>query len=171
MKRIVFLLIILSFLTSCITQKRYAKICSTCPVLIKQIDTIKEKDSIVVRDTSIKIEQDSSLLSLYLECVNGKVEIKKSEAIQGKRTRQSYNITPTGKLSVPCIVDSAKISFAWNESHKTVEKVSNKEFQRPVPLEMTKMQKFYLTFGKWAFWLIIAGVGIFLILEIRRFVT
>lgn len=153
------------------TQKRYTKICSTCPVLIKQIDTIKEKDSVVVRDTTIKIEQDSSFLSLYLECVNGKVEVKKSESIQGKKTKQSYNLSSTGVLSIPCKIDSQQIAISWNETHKTIEKVSVKEFQRPVPLEMTKIQKFYLTFGKWLFWLIIAGVGIFIILEVRRFIT
>lgn len=165
--QILILLVGLVFLTSCMTQKRYTKICNTCPVVVKRTDTFIQKDSTIVRDTFIKTEQDSATMALYLECINGKVVVKNSEIQQGHKTKQSYSLI-NNKLTADCKVDSGSVAFAWLENHKEHWKKEVIETQRPVPIELTKWQKFYLNIGKWGFWLGLTALGTFVFLEVRR---
>jgi hypothetical protein len=95
-------LIALVLLASCVTEKRRAKICATCPVH----DTVTIKETIsIVRDTFV-VPEDSAFYYALLKCRDGKVIIDEILAqINGNRSRATVTID-NNRLKVRCDVDS-----------------------------------------------------------------
>ena len=96
------MLIALMLLSSCITEKRRAKICATCPVH----DTVTIKETVsIVRDTFV-VPEDSAFYYAILKCRDGKVMIDEILAqINGNRTKATVTID-NNRLKVRCDVDS-----------------------------------------------------------------
>lgn len=161
--KVLFVLLFIFSFVSCITEKKRAKICSTCPTTSFVRDSIIEKERIVRRDSLIKTPADSSFYKLWLACdKNGKIIVNKEVNRQGARSRSSYELKDN-VLNSKCVVDSAAVALQWNETHKTVVSTNNTQsVQRvEVPVKLKWHQKLFLVAGKFFLGFIIIGLGIF----------
>jgi hypothetical protein len=106
---------LLAVLSGCATERMRARICNSCPT-----QTVTEqKDSLVLRDTTIYIPADSSFYYAWLMCKDGKVEIDKVLAeINGRVVRKPTVKIKDNKLTVICPVDSHAVAIQWYERHR-----------------------------------------------------
>ena len=130
MKYILFSVLLFS---ACVTERKRAKICETCPEKeIKEVETTETTRDSISLDT-ISEPADSAFYWLYLQCKDGsKPEIKEEAKKDGKRTKTSktYN-EKTGKLVFKCNSDSLQ---------KEIE-IKNKIIERLKRESLTKTHK------------------------------
>ena len=112
----------------CVTERKRQKICNTCP---SKINTIT-KDSIVYRDSTIRIPGETITDTLRIECdENNKPVLKDRQGntlnkrkVKGEKGNMTTTLLDSGIIANTCDIDSASVAFRWNETHRTTEKES-----------------------------------------------
>ena len=106
----------LTVLTSCVTERKRLKICANCPTKTETIvrDSIVRKDSTIIRDGEIITEY------VHIECPDGSEPIVNNKFKKGDKGRLETSLTDKNTLKIDCIIDSAAVVIAWNETHRTV---------------------------------------------------
>jgi hypothetical protein len=117
MKKLIPLLLILIVLTSCVTERKRLKICANCPTKIETI----VRDSIVRKDSTIRIQGETITEYVRIECPDGAKPTVITKSKSGKRGRVETKMVDPNALKVDCIIDSASVVIAWNETHRTVK--------------------------------------------------
>jgi hypothetical protein len=143
------MLIALVLLSSCITEKRRAKICATCPVH----DTVTIKETVsIVRDTFV-VPEDSAFYYALLKCRDGKVMIDEILAqINGNRTKATVTID-NNRLKVRCDVDSLLKVIERLQMERNVSKSSTKV----VTVESPKKKSWL---AEWRDFLLVIGLSV-----------
>lgn len=110
------ILLLLAALTGCITEKRRAKICQTCPTRIER--TVR--DSIVKRDSLITIPGEVLRDTIRIECdERNKPVISIKRPVNGKVVRMEVTRPDVNTIISECVVDSQTVVIRWNEVHRT----------------------------------------------------
>jgi hypothetical protein len=117
MKKLIPLILILTVLTSCVTERKRLKICANCPTKIETI----VRDSIVRKDSTIRIQGETITEYVRIECPDGAKPTVITKSKSGKRGRVETKMVDPNALKVDCIIDSASVVIAWNETHRTVK--------------------------------------------------
>ena len=121
-------LLILLILTSCVTERKRAKICNSCPEKI----TIERRDSIVNRDTTIYLPSKVLRDTIKIECDENRVPvISIKRPVKNGSMRMEVTRPDLNTLVSECIVDSEAVYITWKEKHTTIEA---KEVLRDKPL-------------------------------------
>ena len=116
MKKLTVLILLGSVLTSCVTERKRLKICANCPTKIETI----VRDSIVRKDSTIRIQGETITEYIRIECPDGAKPTVITKSKSGKRGRVETKMVDPNALKIDCIIDSAAVVIAWNETHRTV---------------------------------------------------
>jgi hypothetical protein len=116
MKKLIPLLLILTVLTSCVTERKRLKICANCPTKIETI----VRDSIVRKDSTIRIQGETIYTTITAKCPDGAKPIFTYKNGSGKRGKSINKQLNDSTVVNECIIDSAAVAFSWNETHRTV---------------------------------------------------
>jgi hypothetical protein len=116
MKKLTVLILLGTVLTSCVTERKRLKICANCPTKIETI----VRDSIVRKDSTIRIQGETITEYIRIECPDGAKPTVVTKYKSGKRGRVETKMVDPNALKIDCIIDSAAVVIAWNETHRTV---------------------------------------------------
>lgn len=119
MKPTLSILIALTLLSSCVTEKKRAKICQNCPTKTETI----VRDSIVRKDSTVFIQGERITEYVRIECPDGAKPTVTTKSKSGKRGRLETKLIEPNTLQMDCVIDSAAVAFSWNESHRTTQTV------------------------------------------------
>lgn len=119
MKPTLSILIALTLLTSCVTEKKRAKICLNCPTKTETI----VRDSIVRKDSTVLLPGERITEYVRIECPDGAKPTVTTKSKSGKRGRLETKLIEPNTLQLDCVIDSAAVAFSWNESHRTTQTV------------------------------------------------
>jgi hypothetical protein len=119
MKPTLSILIALTLLTSCVTEKKRAKICLSCPTKTETI----VRDSIVRKDSTVYFQGERITEYVRIECPDGAKPTVTTKSKSGKRGRIESKLIEPNTLQLDCVIDSAAVAFSWNESHRTTQTV------------------------------------------------
>jgi hypothetical protein len=116
MKKLIQLLLTLTVLTSCVTERKRLKICANCPTKIETI----VRDSIVRKDSTITLPGETIYTTITAKCPDGAKPIFKYNNGSGKRGKSINKQLNDSTVVNECVIDSAAVVIAWNETHRTV---------------------------------------------------
>jgi len=116
MRNLTVLILLGTVLTSCVTERKRLKICANCPTKIETI----VRDSIVRKDSTIRIQGETITEYIKIECPDGAKPTVITKSKSGKRGRVETKMVDPNALKIDCIIDSAAVVIAWNETHRTV---------------------------------------------------
>lgn len=116
MKKLISLLLILTVLTSCVTERKRLKICANCPTK----ESTMVEDSIIRKDSIIYLPGETITDTIEIECPEGLKPSINIKSKSGKKGRLQTMLTDPNTLKIDCIIDSAAVAFSWNETHRTV---------------------------------------------------
>lgn len=119
MKPTLSILLALTLFSSCVTEKKRAKICLSCPTKTETI----VRDSIVRKDSTVFIEGERITEYVRIECPDGAKPTVTTKSKSGKRGRLETKLTDPNTLKLDCVIDSAAVAISWNESHRTTQTV------------------------------------------------
>ncbi len=106
----------LTVLTSCVTERKRLKICANCPAKIETI----VRDSIVRKDSTIRIQGETIYTTITAKCPDGAKPIFTYRNASGKRGKSINKQLNDSTVVNECVIDSAAVVIAWNETHRTV---------------------------------------------------
>ena len=114
------ILLLAVVLSGCVSEKRRAKICQTCPVRIETTT----RDSIVQRDSIITIQGEVLRDTIKIECdeLNRPV-ISYKRPLKGGLARMEVSRPDLSTLVSTCIIDSQAVAITWQERHTKTEEV------------------------------------------------
>lgn len=114
------ILLLLAVLSGCISEKRRAKICQTCPI---RIETVK-RDSIVQRDSIITIQGEVLRDTIRVECdEQNKPVISIKRPVKGKNARMEVTRPDVNTIVSECVIDSQAVVITWQEHHTSTAEV------------------------------------------------
>jgi len=116
MKKLIPLILILTVLTSCVTERKRLKICANCPTKIETI----VRDSIVRKDSTITLPGETIYTTITAKCPDGEKPIFTYKNGSGKRGKSINKQLNDSTVVNECVIDSAAVVIAWNETHRTV---------------------------------------------------
>ena len=119
MKPTLSILIALTLLSSCVTEKKRAKICLSCPTKTETI----VRDSIVRKDSTVLVPGERITEYVRIECPDGAKPTVTTKSKSGKRGRLETKLIEPNTLQLDCVIDSAAVAISWNESHRTTQTV------------------------------------------------
>ena len=119
MKPTLSILIALTLLSSCVTEKKRAKICLSCPTKTETI----VRDSIVRKDSTVFLQGERITEYVRIECPDGAKPTLTTKSKSGKRGRLETKLIEPNTLQMDCVIDSAAVAISWNESHRTTQTV------------------------------------------------
>lgn len=119
MKPTLSILIVLTLFSSCVTEKKRAKICLSCPTKTETI----VRDSIVRKDSTVLVPGERITEYVRIECPDGAKPTVTTKSKSGKRGRLETKLTDPNTLKLDCVIDSAAVAISWNESHRTTQTV------------------------------------------------
>jgi hypothetical protein len=123
MKPILPILIALT-LSGCVTEKKRSKICRSCP---SRIETVV-KDSIVRRDSIVKIQGETIYTTITAKCPDGAKPIFKYVNRYGTVGKSINTQVNDSTVVNSCVIDSNEVVIAWNENHRTVSKTETIQY-------------------------------------------
>ena len=106
----------LTVLTSCVTERKRLKICANCPTKIETI----VRDSIVRKDSIINLPGETIYTTITAKCPDGAKPIFTYRNASGKRGKSINKQVNDSTIVNECVIDSAAVVIAWNETHRTV---------------------------------------------------
>jgi hypothetical protein len=106
----------LTVLTSCVTERKRLKICANCPTKIETI----VRDSIVRKDSTVYLQGETIYTTITAKCPDGAKPIFTYKNASGKRGKSINKQINDSTVSNECVIDSAAVVIAWNETHRTV---------------------------------------------------
>lgn len=114
------ILVLAIVLSGCVSEKRRAKICQTCPVRIEKIT----RDSIVQKDSIITIQGEVLRDTIKIECdeLNRPV-ISYKRPLKGRLGRMEVSRPDLSTLVSTCIIDSQAVAITWQERHTITDEV------------------------------------------------
>lgn len=103
-----------------------------------------------IKDTVFLTEKDSSFYKAYIECVNGKPQLKEAEQTPGRKLKAPDVKLNGNELSVDCIAEAEKLFAQWKEVHKADKVFTEVRTPYPVVIEkpFTQFQVVQLWCGK-----------------------
>jgi hypothetical protein len=110
--------------------------------------TTTKTETVILHDTILTTEKDSSYYRAYLDCVNGKVIItpkvktKKGSYLQPPKVNIKDNI-----LQVDCEAEAQKLFTKWKEKFISEHRATIQRIPYPVEKELTWWQKSRMTLG------------------------
>jgi len=123
MKKIFVLLIVLS-VAGCVTERKRAKICATCPIKEVRVDSTIYKEYWTFRDSILNVPKDSAEIEYIVgPCPDGSIPvIKETYKRDGRKT------TLTGRVNGPRItvranVGTEQLKFEIRERDRIIEKL------------------------------------------------
>lgn len=120
MRKLIPLLLTLTVLTSCVTERKRLKICANCPTKTETI----VRDSIVRKDSTIRIQGETIYTTITAKCPDGAKPIFTYKNASGKRGKSINKQLNDSTIVNECVIDSAAVAFHWNENHKTINEKS-----------------------------------------------
>jgi hypothetical protein len=120
MKNLIQLLLTLTVLSSCVTERKRLKICANCPTKIETI----VRDSIVRKDSTIRIQGETIYTTITAKCPDGAKPIFKYNNASGKRGKSINKQLNDSTISNECVIDSAAVAFSYFENHKIMKEKS-----------------------------------------------
>lgn len=119
------------------------------PTKIETTNTVTKTE--VIRDTVFEIQKDSSYYKAYLECVNGKVEVKqktvphtqKGNHLQPPKVNIKDNI-----ITVDCVTEAQRMFAEWKETYTDSVLKSITENPYIVEKELTWWQNTQIILGR-----------------------
>jgi hypothetical protein len=143
MKQLTILILLGTILTSCVTERKRAKICLNCPTKTETI----VRDSIVRKDSTVLLPGERITEYVRIECPDGAKPTVTTKSKSGKRGRLETKLIEPNTLQLDCVIDSAAVAFSWNESHRTTQTVQT----LPCP---------EVCYSGWDIvWSVLAGIG------------
>lgn len=157
-KNLLTAILLLTFLSGCITEKKRQKICQTCPVKIeKEVhDSIIEK----LKDTTIYITQQGPIQYLENPCKTlcDSLGNLKPIKIESKKNGIKSTIKSVGNtLAVECETDSLKAVI--NGLKETIRITKEKEIKEVPVCHLDHKTKFD-GFTFWWFWITACAIAI-----------
>jgi hypothetical protein len=132
---------------------------------IKNLHSEKE----IVHDTLKVVEKDSSFYRAYLECVNGKVQIKPPKETplgakppssqKGKNLNAPKVNIKDNVLEVDCVAEAQKIFWQWKEKWISDHKETTIKIPYPVKVPLSDWQSFQIWCGRIFLALLILFIG------------
>ena len=116
MKKLIPLLLILTVLTSCVTERKRLKICANCPTKTETI----VRDSIVRKDSTVHLQGETIYTTITAKCPDGAKPIFTYRNTSGKRGKSINKQVNDSTIVNECVIDSNAVVIAWNETHRTV---------------------------------------------------
>jgi hypothetical protein len=161
--RNIFLLAIIIILSSCTVKKKFTSDAVRDSIVIVK-DSIRVEIREVVRDTTILLPADSSMVRALLECDSlGQVRIKEiSELRAGLKSTPKIKIIDN-YIELECKVDSQQIYLYWQDRYENRQSFSDKS--ENVNSSLTVKEKIIKKKLPW--WIYLAG-GIIAILILWR---
>lgn len=113
---------------------------------VTEVNTITKKE--IVRDTVFLTKKDSSYYSAWLECVNGKVQIKgKPVSTPGKHLNPPKVEIKDNQLKVDCTAEAQRLFAQWKDTYTTNHKQTTLTKTVYVEKQLTWWQKFRIFCG------------------------
>ena len=125
MKKLIPLLLILTVLTSCVTERKRLKICANCPTKIETI----VRDSIVRKDSTITLPGETIYTTITAKCPDGAKPIFTYKNGSGKRGKSINKQVNDTTIVNECVIDSAAVAFSYFENHKIINEKSVLPFE------------------------------------------
>lgn len=119
MKPTLSILLALTLLTSCVTERMRKRICLSCPTKTETI----VRDSIVRKDSTVLLPGERITEYVRIECPDGAKPTVTTKSKSGKRGRLETKLIESNTLQLDCVIDSASVAISWNESHRTTQTV------------------------------------------------
>ena len=116
MKKLIPLLLTITVLTSCVTERKRLKICANCPTKIETI----VRDSIVRKDSTVYLQGETIYTTITAKCPDGAKPIFTYNNASGKRGKSINKQVNDSTVVNECVIDSNAVVIAWNETHRTV---------------------------------------------------
>ena len=116
MKKLIPLLLTLTVLASCVTERKRLKICANCPTKIETI----VRDSIVRKDSTVYLQGETIYTTITAKCPDGAKPIFTYRNASGKRGKSINKQVNDSTVVNECVIDSNAVVIAWNETHRTV---------------------------------------------------
>lgn len=146
-----YILVILLF-TSCITAKKVAKICETCPA--KEISTTNttKTDSIVPKKAIVDIEGGFRIDTVFIECPDGQKPILKSHNTKssGNAPNTNVNTSSTDKgllIEIKAVNEAKQAEIDYLEHYIKEIKETNTEKVIACP-PLTWWEEFWIITGR-----------------------
>lgn len=156
-------IIILILLSSCISQNRINKICSTCPTSNIEIHDTIVRDSLVQRYDTINIPSDSSSFYALLECDSLNNIILKNINIKNGENLSTIFLLKDNILKLETKYKGYQFYKTWFEKHRIIKLNSRIDKIKTVEInKLTLIQKILIKSGI-IFWVIILIVVVYYI--------
>jgi hypothetical protein len=128
-------------------------------------ETTTREVEVVLRDTTLKTEKDSSFYKAWIDCVNGKPVLKNPESKNGRKL-QAPNVNLKGnELQVDCRKQAEELFHQWKETYIKESKLKETRVPYAVPTPLTQFQIVQLLAGRFFLLLLL----LLLIAAILRF--
>lgn len=141
MKKLIYLSMAIVLLGSCKTKTVYM------PSKAKVIETVK---IVHERDTTVKIEQDSSWYRAWIECQDGK-PILRNPIVQkgnGKVKPPVVTLDNSGQLNIGCISENLELKFKLRDLETKLSEHETITEQVEVVRPLTFIQNLFIALGK-----------------------
>lgn len=135
-----------------------------------KIVTVEKK--VIVHDTIVQTEKDSSYYRAYLQCVNGKVIFKSNTPIvshKGKTINPPKVRLINNQLEVDCKVEAQKIFLKWKETYEKENRQETIRIPYSIEKPLTTWQKVQIWCGR-LFLLLAFLVGLFSLFKFKKIV-
>jgi hypothetical protein len=125
MKKI-FLILLIAGLTSCVTEKKRAKICATCPIKQIRTDSTIYKEYWTFRDSVLNVPPDSAQIEYVVgPCLDGTIPpIKETYKRDGRKTKLAARVKD-GTIHINANVGHEQLKFELREKTREIEKLKS----------------------------------------------
>jgi hypothetical protein len=139
------ILLLLLTLSSCVTERQRQRICNNCPTNTTINNTVRDCTYQVLKEVKVPVDPDSSLLKLYLKCVNGKVVLDKDIKELGRLINMEYELLD-GIMNIKASTfDTATFKAQIYMEIREIVKESLKEVEhRPYDIPDDKLKWYHL---------------------------
>jgi len=119
-----------------------------------EVNTITTK--VIVKDTVLIIQKDSSYYSAWLECIDGKVKIKGDPVTTPGKNLNPPNVNiQDNQLKVDCNVEAQRLFASWKEKYTLENKQGEIRIPYPVERNLSFWEKLQIYCGRLFFALVL----------------
>jgi hypothetical protein len=113
-------------LSGCVTERKRAKICATCPIKEVRTDSTIYKEYWSFRDSVLNVPKDSAEIEYIVgPCPDGTIPpIKETYKRDGRKTSIKGKVSG-GKISIAANVGTEQLKFELRERDRIIEKLKS----------------------------------------------
>ena len=126
--------LVLIVFAGCITERKRAKICSTCPQKQVRTDSTIYKEYWSFRDSVLNVPPDSAHIEYVVSpCPDGTIPtIKETYKRDGRKTKLKGTVK-NGKINIGAEVGTEQLKFEIRERDRIIEKIKSSVQVLPCP--------------------------------------